>query len=158
MREARGLAYSAGAGLNRPYRLDETYTMSTFIATQNDKLHDAVTAFDDIINNMPESEKAFNLAKESILSRIRTQRFLRASALWNYINARDMGLNYDTRKDLYEQVPNMTLADVKKFQEEWVKGRTYNYYILGRKDDLTDAKLKEYGKVQRVSLEEIFGY
>ncbi|MDR1054628.1 MAG: insulinase family protein [Prevotellaceae bacterium] len=158
MREARGLAYSANANLGRPSRLTETYTMSTFIATQNDKLHDAVTAFDDIINNMPESEKAFALAKESIMTRVRTQRILRSQIIWNYINARDMGLNYDTRKDIFEKVPSMTLADVKKFQEEWVKGRTYTYCILGNKMDMTDDKLKEYGTVHRLTLEEIFGY
>ena len=158
MREARGLAYSAGASFQRPGRLDQTYTMNTFIATQNDKLHDAVVAFDEIINNMPESEKAFDLAKESILSRIRTQRILRSSIIWNYISAREMGLDYDTRKDLYEKIPSMTFEEVKKFQQEYIKGRTYTYCIMGDEKDFTVDKLKEYGPVKVLSLEEIFGY
>ncbi|MDR1951616.1 MAG: insulinase family protein, partial [Bacteroidales bacterium] len=68
MREARGLAYSAWAGYSEPARLDQTYTFTSFIATQNDKMNDATEAFQDIINNMPESQNAFDIAKESILS------------------------------------------------------------------------------------------
>lgn len=51
LREARGLAYSASAGLGEPSRLDKPYIYSTFIATQNDKMGDALTAFDEVINH-----------------------------------------------------------------------------------------------------------
>ena len=74
LREARGLAYSASAGLGEPSRLDKPYIYSTFIATQNDKMGDALTAFDEVINHMPESEAAFNLAKEALIARLRTDR------------------------------------------------------------------------------------
>ena len=38
-------------------------------------------AFDDIINNMPESEKAFNLAKEALITRMRTERITKIRSL-----------------------------------------------------------------------------
>lgn len=65
MREARGLAYSAGARYQSPSYADGRYEFYANIATQNDKLQIAVEAFDDIINNMPQSEAAFAVAKES---------------------------------------------------------------------------------------------
>jgi predicted Zn-dependent peptidase len=74
MREARGLAYSAGASYRAPTKLDDVYSFSTFIGTQADKMDDAVQAFFQIINDMPQSEKAFDIAKQSVLSNIRTQR------------------------------------------------------------------------------------
>lgn len=158
MREARGLAYSAGAFLLPPGKLKYPYIMRTFIATQNDKMDDALKAFDDIINNMPESEHAFELAKEALLTRLRTERIIKSSVLWAYIRAQDLGLKEDSRKQLYEQVPNMTLADVKAFQEKWVKDRTYVYCVLGDEKDLDLKKLATYGPIQKLSKEEIFGY
>ena len=158
MREARGLAYSASAGLSRPWKKDLPYTYSAFIATQNDKLVDAATAFEDIINNMPESEAAFKLAKESIITGLRSERIIKSNVLWNYISAQDLGLDYDRRRTLWEKIPSMTLEDVKEFQQQWVAGRTYTFGILGRSADLDMKYLESLGPVRRVSKEEIFGY
>lgn len=52
----------------------------------------------------------------------------------------------------------MTLADVVKFQQENIKGRKYNYCILGDKNDLDIKYLQSLGKINFVSQEEIFGY
>lgn len=158
MRESRGLAYSAGAYLISPSKLKYPYVYRTFIATQNDKMIDALNAFDDIINNMPESEKAFNLAKDALITRLRTERITKSDVLWSYLSAQDLGLNVDSRKELYEKVPSMTLADIKAFQEKWVKGRKYTYCVLGDENDLDLKSLQQYGPITKLSKEEIFGY
>lgn len=158
MREARGLAYSAGAGLSEPSLLDKPYIFTTFIACQNDKMGDALAAFDEIINNMPESENAFELAKEALITRLRTERLTKSSVLWSYMNAQDLGLKEDNRRELFNKVQGMTLADVKKFQEEWIKGRTYTYCILGDEKELDMKNLQKYGPITRLSREEVFGY
>ena len=158
MREARGLAYSAGAGLGSPSELDRTYMFTTFIATQNDKMVDALKAFSDIINNMPQSENAFKLAKESIITRLRTERILKANILWNYLSAQDLGLNVDERKNIFDKVQTMTLQDVVSFQEKWIKNRCYTYCVLGKEAELDMKSLEAYGPVTRLTTEEIFGY
>jgi predicted Zn-dependent peptidase len=158
MREARGLAYSAGASYSSPGKPDRSYYLTTMIATQTDKLADANAAFIDILNNMPESEKAFALAKESILSNIRTARTLREAVLWDYLNAKEFGYDYDSRKDVFEKVQDMTLANVKAFQEKYVKNRSYTYCILGDINDMDMNFLNGLGKVQKLTQEEIFGY
>ncbi|MDR2938355.1 MAG: insulinase family protein [Prevotellaceae bacterium] len=159
MREARGLAYSAGAGYSQPSRLDQSCTFSSFIATQNDKMDDAVKAFHEIINEMPESQNAFDIAKESMLTNLRTQRTTKSGVIWSYIYTHDdLGLNYDRNQQVFEKVQGMTLADVKKFQEENVKGRAYTYCILGNEKDLDFKTMATYGKVQKLKLEDIFGY
>ena len=158
MREARGLAYSANARLRNPYSADGTFAFSAFIATQNDKMRQAIEAFDDIINNMPESEAAFTIAKDAIDSRIRTQRTTGAGVLRAYRSCRRMGIEEPTDKAVFEALPNLTLADVKATQEQWVKGRVYTYAILGDIKDLDVNFLKTLGPVETVSLEDIFGY
>ncbi len=159
MRESRGLAYSAGAFLITPSKLKyPDYVYRTFIATQNDKMIDAMKAFDEIINNMPQSEKAFKLAKDAVITRLRTERITKDNVLWSYLSAQDLGLNVDMRKALYEQAPSMTLQQIKAFQEKWVKNRKYVYCILGDEKDLDMKGLEQYGPVQILTQEDIFGY
>lgn len=158
MRESRSLAYTAGASMNEPGRLDQPYFYNTFIATQNDKMGDALNAFDEIINNMPESEAAFDLAKEALLARLRTDRIIGAAVFNSYLEARDLGLDIDRRKVLFDEVQKLTLADVKNFQQKWVKGRTYTYCVLGNEKAIDMSKLSARGPVTRVTTEQIFGY
>lgn len=67
-------------------------------------------------------------------------------------------LKEDLDRILFTDIQNLTLADVKAFQEKWVKGRTYTYCILGDEKDLDMKKLSAYGPVTRLTTEEIFGY
>ena len=158
MREARGLAYSASSRLRNPSFADGTVSFSAFIATQNDKMRQAVEAFDEIINNMPESDAAFAVAKDALDSRYRTQRTTGRSVLWSYRQCRRMGLQEPLDRAVYEALPSLTLEDVKAAQQQWVKDRTYAYAILGDIKDLDTDYLKTLGPVKIVSLEEIFGY
>lgn len=116
MREVRGLAYSADAGFREPSKLDRPYLFTTFIATQNDKMKDAFVAFDGIINDMRLSENAFQLAKESLLTRLRTSRTTKADVLWSYIALEDLGLTEDRNRALFEGIQKLTLDDVKAFR------------------------------------------
>ncbi|MBO4476160.1 MAG: insulinase family protein [Bacteroidales bacterium] len=158
MREARGLAYSATAYLRNPSSAEDTFSFDAFIATQNDKLPKAVEAFDEIINNMPESEAAFAIAKDAIDSRYRTQRTIGEDVLWAYRKCRRMGIPEPLDKAVFEALPSLTLADVKAAQEQWIKDRTYTYAILGDPSDVDMAFLKTLGPVRIITLEDIFGY
>jgi len=158
MREARGLAYTAQAYLSTPYDLDMPYMYIAFIATQNDKMQQAIEAFEDIINNMPVSQPAFDIAKKAIISRIRTYRVTGDGVLWSYRSARELGLNEPRDKQIFEVIQNLTLDDVAATQQQWVKDRTYDFAILGRTKDLDIKYLKTLGDVEYVSSEEMFGY
>lgn len=158
MRESRGLAYMATARLNAPSYKDKDYSYVSLIATQNDKVLDAINTFNGIIEDMPQSEAAFDIAKNGLLSRLRTERILKSDVIWQYIDAQDHGLNVDSRISLYDYVQNATLADVVKFQQEWVKGRTFQYCILGDKKSIDMQALKQFGSVHELQTKEIFGY
>ena len=158
MREARSLAYTAFATFTEMRDKDDPYIFYAFIATQNDKMQMAIEAFDEIINNMPESETAFKIAKEGLISRLRTDRTVKEQVLWSFIGLRNLGLEEDRDKQIFEKVQAMTLADVKAAQEKWVKNRKYVYGILGDIQDLDLNYLKTLGPIRTVSQEEIFGY
>ena len=158
MREARGLAYSARAQLSSPSRLEDPYFMMTYIATQNDKMIDAITAFDDIINDMPVSENAFNIAKNSLIDNIRTTRVTKSSVLNRYLSMRELGLDYDINEKIFNGVQTITMEDLIAFQKKWVRDREYTIAVLGREKDLDIKSLGSHGTIKRLTTKEIFGY
>ena len=158
IREARALAYSAGASLSSPSFIDDTYSFYARIGSQNDKLQAAVEAFDLIINEMPESDKSFQVAKAGLESQLRTNRTVGMSVLSSYLNAQELGLKEPLSKVVYDKLTDLSMDDIVSCQQKWIKGRTYIYGILGDPKDLDFKFLGTLGPIQQISLDQLFGY
>ena len=158
MRESRSLAYSAFAFENEPSQLKRPYLYRAQIATQNDKMLDAIDAFLLIINDMPRSQAAFDLAKQALDARMRSERVIKDDIAWAYIQARRLGLDTEERHLVYDALHGMTLDDVIKFQQSTVKDGVYHYGILGDTEDLDLEALGKIGRVVILTPEQIFGY
>ncbi|MBO7378546.1 MAG: insulinase family protein [Bacteroidales bacterium] len=158
MRETRGLAYSANAWYITPGFLNDPYRFQASITTQNDKLEEAYTHFDEIIENVPQSEAAFQNAKTALQSRLRTERTVRESILTAYLDAKDLGLTEDPNKIIFEKTQNMTLSDLLAFQQQWVNGRKYSVALVSDPKQVDLKFFRTIGEVKTLKLEEIFGY
>jgi predicted Zn-dependent peptidase len=159
MREKRSLAYRAQSSYTSPSKLDEYYANTSFIATQNDKIADAFTAFNELFNDMPQSEASFKLAQESIRNSIETGRITKMSIIYTYLRNEKLNIKTDLRKDLYNAVPKFTLADVQRFNEQYIKNQPKTYMILSRESEVDFETLEsKFGKVTKLTLEDIFGY
>ncbi len=158
IRESKGLAYSAYAGYRTPVQSYQNFYLFSYIGTQIDKLPEAMKAMTGLFNNMPESEKALNSSKEAIMNKIRTERITKSQVLFNYINAQKMGLTYDIRKDVFNKVPKMNFADLKAFQEKYIKGKNFTIMVLGKKAEMDEKSLSTYGQVNTLDLKTVFGY
>ncbi|HMP30045.1 MAG TPA: insulinase family protein, partial [Saprospiraceae bacterium] len=159
LREKRGLAYSAWARYLPPSNPNENFRNLSFIATQNDKVVEALDAFNDLFDNMPRSENAFNLSKESMLKSIATQRVSKMNVIMSYINDRKMKRDFNMAKMMYEVLPTVNLDDVAQFNELYIKEKTKTYVILGNEKLLNfDELTKKFGPVTKVSQEDYFGY
>ncbi len=158
LREARGLAYSAAALYRNATYKDKTNTFYTYIISQNDKLSECLKTFDEIVENMPAQEGAFQVAKDAVLKRLATQRTIKTGVLSSYLSARRFGRDYDINEHIYNKVQTLTLDDIVRFQQQNVKGRTYKYLILGDEKELDMPVLEKLGPIHRLTQQDIFGY
>lgn len=158
MRETRGLAYNAYALYLQPQHKDESEYFFTHIITQNDKMMDCVRQFHVILDTMPQSPNAFNIAKESLTKRLASQRYTKFGLINSWLWAKEHGIDYDMNQRIYEAIPALTMQDIVKFEQERMAHKPFRYIILGDEKELDMKALQQYGPIKRVSTEEIFGY
>ncbi len=158
LRESRGLAYSASASYNTPWRLSDPETANTYIISQNDKMMDCIHTFNEIIDTMPQSEKAFDLAKQALTKRLASARTVKFDIINEYLSAKRLGIDYSLDEKVYNALPGITLQDIVKFEQETMAKKPYRYLILGDEENLDIKGLEKIGPVRRLTTEEIFGY
>ncbi|WP_286130380.1 M16 family metallopeptidase [Solirubrum puertoriconensis] len=158
LRESKALAYSATSRYANADKVGRSNYQLSYIGTQADKLPEAMAGMQTLLNDMPMAEANLNIARQSIRNSIATERITKSDILFSYERARRLGLDYDLRRDVYEQTQNMSLADLKKFQEAKVKGQPQTILVIGSKDRLNFKELGKYGEVKQLTLKEIFGY
>jgi predicted Zn-dependent peptidase len=158
IREARALAYSAYAFVSRPTRKSYSSYVQAYIGTQSDKMSNALDAFRELLANMPLSEKAFSISKETALNNMRSERLTKTDVFWTYMASQDLGIDYDYRKPVFEAIQTMTLDDVKNYFEQHVKPLPYSVLIVGKKDRIDFKYLNKIATVKEATLDELFGY
>lgn len=158
LRESKALAYSASSRYANADKAGRSSYNLSYIGTQSDKLPEAMAGMNTLLNDMPVAEANLQIAKNAIRNSIATERITKADILLSYERARRLGLDYDLRRDVYEQTPNMSFADLQKFQQARVKGQNQTILVIGSKDRLNFKELAKYGQVQQLTLKEIFGY
>lgn len=119
---------------------------------------DCIRTFNNIIDTIPQSEKAFGLAKQAITKRLAAQRTTKFSILNAYLAAQRMGIDYDINEKIYNALPGITMKDMVDFEKETMAGKPYRYLILGDEKSLDIKSLERIAPVKRLTTEEIFGY
>ncbi len=158
LRESRGLAYSASASYVQPWRKGHPEYFYTYIISQNDKMGDCIRVFNEILDTVPQSQAAFEIAKQSLTKSLQSRRVTRESVLYAYMNAMRRGIDYDINEKIYNALPSLTLDDIVKFEKENMAGKTFRYIILGDEKELDMKALEKIGPVKRLTTEEIFGF
>jgi predicted Zn-dependent peptidase len=158
LRESKALAYSASSRFANADKMGRSSYNMSYIGTQSDKLPEAMAGMNTLLNDMPVAEANLQIAKNAIRNSIATERITKSDILFSYERAKRLGLDYDLRRDVYEQTPNMSFTDLQKFQQARVKGQNQTILVIGSKDRLNFKELAKYGQLQQLTLKEIFGY
>ena len=158
LRESRGLAYSASANYSTPFRLNHPETCYTYIVSQNDKMMDCIKVFNEILDTIPQSQSAFDIAKQSAIKSLQTARTTKFGILNAYYRAKKRGFDFDLNERIYKTLPSVTLQDIVDFEQKNMAHKSYKYIILGDEKELDMEALKKIGPIHRLTTEEIFGY
>ena len=158
MREKRSLAYSASSYYTNNGRKDGYFYNSANIITQNDKLFDALDAYEELFNDMPEAEANFKLAQDALLAGTRTARTTKFNIISTYLQCEKMGWKEPLRKQNFEAYQKMKMADLVNFQKQYIKGQKKAYLILGKESEIDFNRLAKFGKIKKLTLDQIFGY
>ncbi|HRO72651.1 MAG TPA: insulinase family protein, partial [Saprospiraceae bacterium] len=158
IRESKALAYSTFAFFGNPSNKNYRTTFRAYVGTQSDKFKEAVDGMNELLNTLPESQKALEIAKEGLEKNLASERITEDAILFDYLNAQRLGLETDIRKNTYTQIKNMTYKDLETFHAKEISHKPYTYCVLAGEGKIDAANLNALGKVKELSLEELFGY
>lgn len=158
IRESKALAYSTYGIYVQPQKKDQEYYMMSYVGSQADKFNDATTAMKELLTKMPDLGENLNLAKGQVKKDIQTERITQDNIIFNYLAAKELGLDDDPRKKIYSSVDNIKMQDLKAFHEANFSGKPYTYAIVASEKRVSMNDLEKLGEVKKISLEELFGY
>ena len=158
IRESKALAYSTSALYVAPTKKDDRDFFEAYVGTQADKLNESIKGMNELLNDMPMSEKSFNSAKDNVRKGLETGRITQYNILLSYLAAKRKGLDYDERKNIYDAVGKLSFDDIKNFHDKELKDKPYVYCITASDKKVSEEDLKKYGELVKPTLKQIFGY
>jgi predicted Zn-dependent peptidase len=158
IRESKALAYSTFAVFSSPDKKDKEYSMVAYVGSQADKMNDAIAGMNELLNNLPQADKSFDVSKGNALNAIETNRITKEGIINAYFSDQKLGFDHDSRIDEYIGLKPLTFADIKGFHQQKVANKTYSYCIVASEKNVKMDDMKKYGTVTKLTLEQIFGY
>lgn len=158
IRESKALAYSTFGFYVAPQKKEDQYYMMAYVGSQADKFKEATVAMNELLTTLPEVPANLDLAKIQVKKDIQTERITQDNIIFNYLSAKQLGLKEDARKKLYNTVDAVSMADLKKFHQNYFSGKPYTYAIVASEKKVPMEEMQKLGEVKKISLEELFGY
>ena len=157
IREARGLAYSAGAYYADPVRKGDQVAVSGRIGTQVDKTIEAIQTLHELLADFEVDERRLETALHGVESSLRNERIeprRRAAHIYDW---EKRGFNGDPRRRLFEDLSNVSAKALRDFG----RSETNSPPIIAIMSDsrrLPAEALKVLGKVIAVPVSDLFSY
>ena len=157
IREARSMAYSAGAKYVDPeLKGKEKYFMGK-IGTQADKTVQAITIFDSLVRFMPAKPERTRMIQQYLSNSSLSKRphFRNLSA--DVVGWQNRGFETDpafTKQKAYE---NLKYDDIQQFYASNIADKPMVICIVGDKKRIATKELEQFGKVVIVKEKELFG-
>lgn len=158
IRESKSLAYSAYVSYAANPELHHPDYVTSYIGTQPDKLMIAEETMQELMNDLPQIPIQFSNAKNAALTQIASSRINRTNIFFNHQNLKKLGVEYDLRKQIYEEIEQLDLEKLTQFYNSEVKPLCFNTAIIGKKENLDWNAVEKMGVLQEINLEDIFGF
>ncbi|SDI34347.1 M16 family metallopeptidase [Chryseobacterium jejuense] len=158
IRESKALAYSTYSYFALPSKKEDKNSIMAYVGTQADKFNEASSAMNELLTTLPKSEQLFETAKSGLKKTIASERISQDGIIFSYLKAQRLGNNSDIRKNVYEQAPKLSFADINTFHDKEMKNKNYTYCIVAAQNKVNETDMQKLGEVKKLNLTEIFGY
>ncbi len=156
LREARALAYSAGALYFTGSRIGDEDIMVGAMGTQVDKTAEALEAFIDLVDNLPKSQERFDEARESLISQYRTTKTGFREVIGTVRAWERLGLPIDPRRDRFAALKMANYDLMSAFHQTEIASKPRLVSIVGDKKRIDMDRLSKVGKIVEVGPDDIF--
>lgn len=158
IREKMGLAYAVNSGFTAPQYGYESHYLQCYVGTQADKLETAMKQMSTLLNTMVTVPRQYEGVRSAALRTLESEWITGENIFAAYDRARKRGLNYDIRRDMYAEIPKLSMADLETFFNKHIKGKPVTYLVIGKKENVDFKVLESLGTVKELTLDEVFGY
>ena len=155
IREFRSLGYTAYSYYTYDYLQRKPGNLYGFLGTQSDKTLDGMTAFKDLIVNMPVRMEKFNASKEALL-KARASDYVGFRSMPSYVQTwMKQGYDHDPRGEVTEIIRNTSFDDVQGFYNRMIKDRPVVIMMSGNEKKIDKKELGKFGEVTRLKYKQI---
>ena len=112
----------------------------------------------ELLNVLPESEKNFESSKSNSLNALETSRVTKFDVINHYYADKRLGLEQDSRIAEFNGIKPLKFSDIKSFHDSKVSNKPFSYCIVASNKNVKTADMEKFGKLNTLSLEQIFGY
>ena len=158
IREAKALAYSTFAFVTTPSKKEDDFGFIGYVASQADKHDEAINAMNNLIDTLPLNQNGFENAIGTLRKDIETERITKTGIIFSYLALEKLGIGYDIRKSYYNKYADLNMQDIKSVHDNLLSKKPYSYCIVASDKKIEPSSLSNYGKVNVLSLVDIFGY
>lgn len=158
IRESKALAYSTYSYFSLPSKKADKDMIMAYVGTQADKFNESTTAMNELLTTLPKSEQLFETAKSGLKKSIASERITQDGIIFSYLKSQKLGNSFDMRKNVYEQAPKLSFADINTFHDKEMKNKNYTYCVVAAQDKVNETDMKKLGEIKKLNLNEIFGY
>jgi predicted Zn-dependent peptidase len=156
LREIRALAYSTFARYELGDREGEQNLMWGYIGCQADKTPEAITAFVDLIDNLPETPERFEETQNAVLNQYRGNKLKFRDILPAIRTWENRGLSPDPRQARFEAIQKAGINTMLDFHKAHIQSRAKLISIVGDTTQIDMTQLVPVGTVMPVDAQELF--
>ena len=145
-----------GAFYLQPSNLWDENLVIGDIATQPDKAAEALAAFLDLFENMPQSEDRFQNTLRSLENQYRVSKINFRGILGAVRSWEQLGLEADPRRKRFEEILTAEFPTLLDFQRKRIAERPRLISIVGPRDRIDLSRIEQFGQIREVTVEDIF--
>lgn len=158
IREFRSFAYQVSASLKHPplNRLEKPASFVMKLATQTDKMIDAMEVLEGLIRDMPERPERVEAVKRTIRNWANNEYPTNRSISLKIAGFRREGYESDPNKKYLEYMEGITMGDILRFYREHIKDNLITYAIVGNSKMVDMERLAKFGEIVKVTRKDIY--